>query len=216
MKKLLILSVIIYAALSDLNAQFQFVFRIGMSPATNPRTAPLLVGRQNPIEEFQFNMIHTKPQFYAGIGAHLPLAAPFFLEGGFSFTRRTSVYQMNYTIVTESNPAEKLMTESESLVLLPVNIGFSVGKFDFTSGLTAIKNISSSKEMMAIKGFHKDENSFRLGWQMGARYAIRRVLAGVEYQGTLNRVGEGMYVNGQSLEVMNIPGNFVFSIQYRF
>ncbi|MEP6793500.1 MAG: hypothetical protein ABJB16_04185, partial [Saprospiraceae bacterium] len=65
-------------------------------------------------------------------------------------------------------------------------------------------------------GFSQEKNSIKLGWQAGIRYAFHRVLLGVEYQATLNPICQDRYVNGQSLQLMNVPGSFVFSVQSGF
>ena len=216
MKKLIMITCILLATYSIVGSQVRFDVKLGVSPGSTPLSAGIIVNRHNPYDEFQFNMIHVKPQYYAGIGANVQLEVPFFLEGGILCTQRTSLYQINYRIVTEINPAENYMSESEVMILLPLNLGVNLGSIDVTSGLTIKRTISTINELTQLKGFACDDNAFRLGWQMGVRYSFHRTLVGVEYLGSLNRVGQGMYVNAQSLEIMNVPGEFVFSVQYGF
>jgi hypothetical protein len=216
MKKLMILSIILMMFTTVMNAQVRFNVKLGASPGSNPRSASIFVNRENPFKEFQFNLVHTDPQYYGGVSAYVPLATPFFLEAGISYTKQTSQFLVDYTVPSELQNDNTLMSGSEEMILLPVNIGVTMGGFDITSGLRAIKTISHSSELTHLDGFHEDGNPIKLGWQIGARYAINRTLIGIEYMATLNRVCEGMYVNGQSLEIMNIPGSYVFSIQYRF
>ena len=216
MKKLMILSFLLMTFTTQMNAQVRFNLKLGASPGANPRSASIFVNRENPVKEFQFNLVHTDPQYYGGVSAYVPLATPFFLEAGISYTKLTSQFLIDYSVPLKLQNDNVLMEGSEEMILLPVNVGVTMGGLDITSGLRAIKTISHSSELTHLDGFHADENSIKLGWQMGARYAINRTLIGVEYMATLNRVCEGMYVNGQSLEIMNVPGSFVFSIQYRF
>ncbi len=216
MKKLLIITSILCGSVLPSWSQIHFDVKLGVSPGSNPLTPHLIVNRSNPHEEFLFNMVNVKPQFYGGIALNLPLGRPFFAEGGISYTKRTSSYMVRYRMARENSPQTEYMQESEEMILLPINIGVSIGSLDITSGLTAARTISTAKELTHLKGFHQDENKFKLGWQMGVRYAVGRAMAGVEYQGSFNRVGQGMYVNGQSLEIMNVPGKLVFSVQYRF
>lgn len=218
MKKLIVIVVAFFLTYCIASAQVRFDIKIGISPGSNPLTAGIIVNRQNPMEEFQFNLVQVKPQFYGGLSAHLPLASPFFVNGGITYSQKTSLYQINYTntLPSELKAAEQYMNESENMILLPVNVGVSLGKVDVTSGLTATATFSKSSELTNVAGFKQDKNGMQLGWQFGVRYAIQRTMIGVEYQSAFNRVGQGMYVNGNSLELMNVPGKFVFSIQYGF
>jgi hypothetical protein len=216
MKNLMLIICVVLAILSQAGAQVQIDIEVGVSPATDPQNAPVIINRDNPFEEFRFNMVHTKPQFFAGVKAHIALGTPFFLKGGLTYTRSNSLYQVAYTIITERNPIQNMfMSESEDLLLFPVDIGVSLGSVDITSGLTLRKAISSLKELNHIDGFTQDEPSVKMGWQMGARYAFKRTMIGVEYQGSLNRIGQDMFVNGHSLEINHVPGRFVFTVGYR-
>ena len=216
MKKLTLTSIFFFALSFVITSQVQFDIALGVSPGANPNSYGIIVNRENPFEEFQFNLVHVDPQYYGSMKAHIEMSSPFFFEGGISYTQRNSVYHILYTLPTRE-PAEQemLMKESESMILLPVNIGVSLGKIDVTSGLRLKKTISSSNELIQLDGFTSDNNSIQMGWQMGFRYGFNRTMIGVEYMGALNRVGEGMYVNGHPLEIMTVPGSFVFSLQYR-
>ena len=216
MKKLTLTSIFFFALSSVILSQVQFDIALGVSPGSNPNAYGIIVNRENPVEEFQFKLVHVDPQFIGSLKAHVPMNDQFFLEGGVSYTQRNSVYHIQYTMPTRE-PAEQemLLEESESMILLPVNIGVVLGKFNVTSGLRLKKNISESNELKQIDGFISDDNSMQMGWQMGLRYGFNRTMIGVEYMGTLNRVCEGMYVNGNSLAIMTVPGSFVFSLQYR-
>ena len=214
MKKLIIIICAIFGSNLPINAQIGLVFRLGYSPALSPKVYPIYVNRRSPHDEFRFNMVHVQPQFYAGIGAHLPLQSPFFLEGEVCFTQKKSLYMLDYLMPSEINRDVQYMKESENTIMVPVNIGVSLGSFDVTSGLTAMTTFSKKNELAHVDGFNQKVNQVQIGWQGGVRYAFHRVLFGVQYQGSLNVVGQGMSVKGQSLELKNVPGNVVFSIQY--
>ncbi|MEO5907417.1 MAG: outer membrane beta-barrel protein [Saprospiraceae bacterium] len=218
MKKLIISSVLLCASYSAMWSQMRVDIKLGISPASSPVNAGVLINRDNPRSEFMLNMVHVKPQFSAGINLHQRLNESFFVEGGFAYTKKTSQFRVNYTL-PQSEPlsSEMFMNESEDIIQLPVNIGVGLGKIDVTSGLTALKTISSKNELAHIEGFSAEDNSLRYGWQMGVRYAfMHRASAGVEYQSTMTRVCQGMKVNGHALDLMNVPGRIVFNLQYRF
>jgi hypothetical protein len=216
MKKLMILYSIFLLAFTSIQAQAHFDLQLGVSPGGKPSCASLIVNRSNPYEEFQFNMVDVKPQIFAGVRANVQLAEPFFLEGGVSYTKSNTEYKVNYTYENETRPSEISMSVINHIIQFPLNVGVSLGSVDITSGLTAMKIISSDNELEQLNGFHSDDAKFQLGWQMGARYAIDRFMVGLEFQGGMNRVCEGMYVNHESLELMNVPGKFVVTGQYRF
>ena len=215
--KLLALWSILLTACTSAWSQFRFDIIAGISPGSNPTTAGLIVNRQIPIEEFTLNMYKVRPQFFGGLKAHLNLSTPFFTEVGVMYTQKTSMYYMEYTVDFESGrDPYASMSETEHLILLPVSIGVSLGSFDITSGFTAIGTLSKKTELSHLAGFESNSPSIRLGWHTGVRHTIKRSMVGIEYQGSFSRVGEGSTVNGQSLELNNIPGQFVLTYQFSF
>ena len=216
MKKLMIITSILLASSVGLLSQVSLDVRIGMSPASNPSNASVFINRDNPFEEFQFNQVHTKTQLFGGLALNVQVGSPFFLEGGVFYTKIQSEFMIDYTYARESGADVQLMKDTEHLVLFPVNIGVSIGKVDLTSGVTLRKTLSQTSEMTHIPGFASYAKNMKFGWQMGARYTINRAMVGMEYQGSFNRVCQDSYVNNHSLEIMNLPGQFVFSVQYRF
>ncbi len=216
MKKLMfIISALLLNILSAW-AQPKLIINAGISPGLKSLQQSIIINRSDPHTEFRFKLSEVKPQFYFGAGIHLSLRGPFFLEAGLTYTQKTSLYQMNFRMPSEVHPAEKYMSETEKSILLPVNIGVSLGHIDVTSGMTIMKTLSTTNDLSHLEGFQQDDPGFRFGWQMGVRYTIRRASLGIEYQGTLNRVCHGMSVNKQSLELMNVPRNFVVKMQFGF
>src|SRR5688572_9353802 len=108
------------------------------------------------------------------------------------------------------------MNDVEHIIYAPVNMGVSMGPIDITSGLSVVKILSHTSDLYQIQGFSTSENALRMGWQAGVRYTFNRFAVGVEYQGSLNRVCQGMAVNGHPLEMANVPGKLVFGVQYGF
>lgn len=216
MKKLMIITTILLASWAELLSQVSLDVRIGMSPASNPSNASVFINRDNPFEEFRFNQVHTKTQLFGGLALNVQLGSPFFLEGGVSYTRIQSEFMIDYTHARETGVDVQLMKDTEHLLLFPLNIGVSLGKIDVTSGVTLRKTLSHTTDLTHLPGYTSDAKDMKFGWQMGARYTINRAMVGVEYQGSFNRVCQDSYVNDHSLEIMNLPRQFVFSVQYRF
>ena len=219
MKSLKVLATwsIILTALASGWSQIRLDLVAGVSPGSNPATAGIIINRQNPYEEFVLNMNKVRPQFFGGIKAHLDLAAPFFTEAGLLYTQKTSEYYMDYTLDPEASHTSSVrMNEKEHQVLLPVSIGVSVGSVDVISGFTATGTIAKKTELSHLNGFRSDSNPVQWGWHTGIRHTMGASKIGIEYQGSFSRVGRGAFVNGQSLELMNVPGQFIMTYQFGF
>lgn len=214
MKKLIILSGFLLSA-SFIAAQASLAVKVGASPGTSHTSAPALMNRHDPINEFQFNLFHTEPQLYGSIIMHLPLGESFFLEGGVTYTQKDLVYETVHTYPTEGFASHHLMNESRKMIMLPVNFGVTLNRFEIVSGFTAHKIISVESELYAMEGFRYSDNTVSLGWQTGVRYKLGNTLIGMEYLGMLQRAGQNMFVNDQCLELRNVPGAWIFSLQYR-
>lgn len=217
MKTLFTTIIIIAASVSSLFSQIRFDVVGGVSPGSTPSSAGVIINRQLPHEEFVFNMRKVDPQFHAGVKSQVTLTAPFFLETGLFYARSQSTYDVVYTIIDTEHPiSNHIMKETEHLVTLPINIGVNIGSFDVTSGLRLIQPISNTTDLHQLAGFILDENKVRMGWQASMGFSFLRERIGIEYQGNFSRVGSGMSVNNQSLELMNVPGQFVLLIQHSF
>jgi hypothetical protein len=189
----------------------------GVSPAANPASAGLIVNRHLPHEEFVFNMNRVDPQIFAGFKGHLELGAPFLVDAGVMYTRKKSTYDVVYTIIDTEHPvSQHSMTQTNHMLMLPVNIGVNMGLFDVTSGFRLMKSVSSKTNLDQLTGFRSEGNPVELGWQAGFGFDIMRSRIGIEYQGNFSRVGKGMFVNEQPLELMNVPGHLVLLLQHSF
>jgi len=217
MRTIIITIAMIIASASSVFSQIRFDVIAGISPGSAPASAGLIVNRHLPHEEFVFNMNKVDPQFYAGVKGYVELAAPFYMEAGLTYTKRKSTYDIVYTIVDREHPVSNhLMSETEHMIMLPVNIGVNLGAFDVTSGLRLIQSIKSDTDLDQLTGFSAESKPIRIGWQASAGFSFLRERIGLEYQGNFSRVGSGMYVNGQSMELMNVPGQLVLTLQHSF
>lgn len=61
MKKLIIIICTTLGTFFTAHSQVYINFKAGVSPGANPKTNGIIVNRQNPHEEFIFNMVHVKP-----------------------------------------------------------------------------------------------------------------------------------------------------------
>ena len=203
---------------TQINAQMRIDLMVGMSVKSTPHTPGTIVNRHLPHEEFVFNMVKVDPGFHAGVRGHVDLSTPFFAEAGLMFSRTSSTYHVEYTIIDTEHPVpEHLIKETEHFISIPLNIGVNMGIIDFTSGFRLTKGFGKKSNLgNAISGLDYSGIGLRTGWQAGAGVNLYRSRFGVEYQGNFSRVGNGMTVNGQSLELIHVPGQLVFTIRHSF
>ena len=217
MKNILITFIFAMTCSPFISAQIRFDIIGGISPGATPVSDGLIVNRHLPHEEFVFNLGQVDPQFFAGVKGHIELSTPFFVEAGLLYSRKKSTYDITYTMIDTEHPVQDhIMTETDHLVMLPVNIGVNLGLFDVTSGLRMMKSLSKKSELNNLSGYSADGTLAEMGWQTGIGFNIARSRIGVEYQGNFSRVGRGMFVNGQALEIRNIPGKMVLLLQHSF
>ena len=215
--KLLATWSIILIGYTSVWSQIRLDLMAGISPGSNPRTTGIIVNRHNPSEEFVLNMYKVKPQFYGGIKAHVDLASSFFTEAGIVYTQKTSRYAMRYTQASEENRLTSVaMNETEHLILLPVSIGVRLGSMEVLNGFTATGSIAKNTELSHVNGFESEGSGIQWGWHTGIRHTMGISKIGIEYQGSFSRVGTGASVNGQSLQLMNVPGQFLMTYQIGF
>jgi hypothetical protein len=197
-----------------MDAQWNVYMTAGISPENNPTNSPLIVNRQNPSEEFLFNLIQVKTQYFGGIQVRCDLGTNFFVESGATYTQRKSVYSVKYTMKRERIYQE--LQETEDQLILPLSIGVKLKSFEFTSGFLGFVSLAKQSELNQIDGFSDQSNKAQMGWHAGAGINLNKVFFGLEYQSAMNRTGTGMSVHQQSLELRNVPGQCVFNMRYKF
>lgn len=217
MKNLAITFCFTILSVTMVSSQLRFDVVGGVSPGSSPSSAGLVVNRHLPHEEFVFNMNKVDPQIFAGVKGHMELGAPFFVDAGLLYTRKKSNYDVVYTIIDTEHPvSQHTMTQTDHMIMLPVNIGANMGMFDVTSGFRLMKSVYSKTNLDQLTGFSSEGNPFELGWQAGAGFDLMRTRIGLEYQGNFSRVGKGMFINEQPLELMNVPGQFILLLSHSF
>lgn len=215
MKKLVLLALVLCTSLLSLKAQWGANVMAGISPERHPVCAPLIVNRHLPQEEFLFNVDYIKTQYFGGLQLRRDLGTNFFFETGAIYTQRKTVYSMKYTMRREVGTYQEL-EEIENQLLLPVSIGVKLKAFEINSGLLGMVSLSKQSELTHIDGFVDHSNTIQMGWHAGIGININKVLLGIDFQSAMNRMGVGTSVNGQPLELRNVPGQCVFKIQYKF
>jgi hypothetical protein len=207
----------IFLALNQSHAQIRLDVFGGASPSATPSHAGILMNRESPHEEFIFNVAKVEPQFFFGAKAHMDLHSPFFLETGLLYSQRKSIYSVFYTMVDAEHPVSNhLLNHTMQLLMMPVNIGVSMGNVEVTSGIRAYHSFGTKTQLTQLANYQTENSFLQFGWQAGAGIFIGRTKIGIEYQSDFSRVGHGMSVNGHSLELPNVHGQFLATIQQSF
>src|SRR5688500_11773750 len=215
MKNIICTTILILSGIVIGNAQWRFDIVGGVSPSSSPSSAGLIVNRHAPHEEFVFNVAKVQPQLFAGFKSQLQLSSPFFAAAGLMYSRKESTYDVTYTIIDTEHPVPNhLLNEVDHQIMLPVNIGVNLGSFDVMSGLRITQSISKKSELTQLSGFSADGNKPQFGWQGSVGYYFLRNRIGLEYHGSFTRVGSGMTLNNQSLELNNVPGQISLMISH--
>jgi hypothetical protein len=214
LKNTLIFSILVMISYGT-TAQIRFDLMTGVSPKSTPQNAGRLINRHLPHEEFVFNMIQAEPQVFGGVKAQMALASPFFIDAGLLYTKAKSTYHAAYTIIDAEHPQpDYFMHESRHMLLLPVNIGVNIGIIDVMSGFRLLHTLEKKSELSNLHEYVENTPASQLGWQGSIGVNIHRSRLGIEYQGNFSRVGAGMSMMGQSLELMNVPAQWVLLIQH--
>ena len=217
MKNIISTFIILLSGIVGVAAQARIDVVGGVGTGTTPSSAGLIVNRHDPHEEFVFNVAKVEPQFFAGVKSQLQLSSPFFMEAGLLYSMRKSTYDVVYTIIDTEHPVRNHeLNETDHQIMLPVNIGVNMGSFDVMSGLSVTHSVSKKSELIQLSGFESEGNRPQLGWQGSVGYYFLRNRIGLEYQGSFTRVGSGMTINDQSLELNNVPGNITLMLSHTF
>ena len=216
MKRSFIIGSLILFSNITLWCQVHFDVYAGVSPGSQSGSRSILVNRESPDDEFQMALQQTKPQVQAGVKGNVSLNESFFAEAGLIYAHTENIFQADYTVYSrtdEIKPAQ--FQQRRHQLMLPVNIGIGLGAFEVTSGLRISKTIAESNDFALVEGFSSACDGMSMGWQAGVRCNVGGVLIGVEYMADMERVGEGLSINTSSLALNHVPGNFVFTLQYR-
>ena len=214
MKKLLLIGFLPLMFLQPASAQWSFYLQGGYSPAKNPTSTHVFVNRDNPKEEFLFNVVEMKSQYAAGMQARLDLNEYFFTEIGLLFSQQQYTYLVTHTFKASDIAAEEMKDKINQLII-PASIGAKLGKVEVLSGLSLIRCFMKENELEHIPGYANNASCLQMGWHAGANFRIDRVLVGVAYEARMARVCEGMTVNDGSLALQHVPGRVVFKAGYR-
>jgi hypothetical protein len=212
MKKLMISSIVLFTFCLSLKAQWNVYLFAGISPASYPENADLIVNRSVPLETFLFNMPHVETQYFGGLNFRHDINDYMFTSLGTTYTQRNFHYTLSYVTPRPTDTNES-MAVTEHQISFAASIGARLRFIEIVSGLQANVVVARNCELTQIPGFEDHASNVEMGWHGACQVSFRRILAGVEYQADFSRLCSGMKVQGRSIELMQVSGQWIFKIQ---
>ena len=213
MKKSILISLLLTHFCFLASAQWNIYLQGGFSPAIHPGNADLMVNREDPMETFLFNVSVSRSEYFVGLNARRPLNNQFFTEIGAVYTKGVNQYKLSYLLPKGADSYQE-RTECDHQILFPFGIGAKIDALEFTGGFQVAWTVSHQCGLQAIEGYDEQTNPLQFGWHSGVQFNFDKMIAGIEYRAQFKRMCSGMYVNGQSLELMNMSGRFSFKVQF--
>ncbi len=212
----IILTLSILAYLPGIAQQklFSFTAYTGYSPQQRPQIANLLMNRDLPMDEFEFNLIEVAPQIHFGIRKNIPFQRPFFGTVGVEYTQQHHTFSCTLTHPAGPQESDNKITFSGKSLLLPAGIGVRLGHLEITNGMLVQYNFQSKLSGENTMGIEATKSDTSFGWYSGIGINLGNTSIGISYQSSLNRDGSNLIHRGKSMELMSVPGNFMFTIGF--
>ena len=198
------------------NNFYNFTITAGMSPKQTPIQSGLIVDREEPLNEFIFNLAEIQKSYIFGIRKNIRFTTPFFGTIGLEYNKHQENYSLEYRYKERELGAKTTLSTSSHRLTLPVGVGVKFGGLDFTSGLHLQYDIKSTMQEDNPSGVEITKAKMQFGWYAGAGYSFDRTSIGIQYQSSLSRYGSNLVHNQQSMELPSLPGNLKFTIGYSF
>jgi len=212
----LILGITLFQSIYAQNRFYDFTLLLGMSPRQVPVQAGLIVNREDPMNEFVFNLAEVEKSYLLGFKTNFRFSKPFFGTLGLEYSLQKESYSLAYTYREMPNGNETSLKTSSHRLTLPAGVGVKLNHFDVTSGLQARYDFKSEMKEEIPLAIDMKKPGLEMGWYTGIGYSFDRTRIGVQYQSTFQRAGHNLIHNQKSMELMNVPGNFNFSIGFSF
>lgn len=219
MKNLVISFILGLAIFQQVSAQdkfYNFTFTLGVSPKQTPLQADLFCNREDPLNEMNFNLKEISRYYQAGLTKNFRFNQSFFGTLGLHYSLQEQQYDYTYTYKEPIAGIPQNLSITSQVMTLPVGIGARIKNFDVTSGLQLQYAFKSEMKDDFPSGIEMSSSKANLGWFAGTGYSLGRTRIGVQYQSSMNRYGENLSTNGQSMGLRSVPGNFMFTIGFSF
>lgn len=188
----------------------------GMVPKQTPVQAGLFVNREDPVNEFIFNLSEIEKSYLFGIRKNFRFSYPFFGTLGLEYSRQTENYSILFTHQELPGGNESGLKTTGHVISMPAGVGVKFNNLDVTSGLHLHYQFRSEMKEDKPMGIVMDKPQLEMGWYTGIGYSISRMRIGVQYQSSLSRYGHDLMHKQKPMELRSLPGNVSFSIGFSF
>ncbi|MEP6646193.1 MAG: hypothetical protein ABJC12_03825 [Saprospiraceae bacterium] len=218
MKKLIFLTTLL-CCISIFSAKSQNVlmtFSTGISPEQTPATHFIFVNRSSPRNEFTFDLAQVKASYFIGFGAKYDVQ-PFFFSAEAQYNRREYIYNIKYTFPGFGRSEQsQLLSETMSVINVPLTLGVNLGKIDVTSGFLPQIILSQDTDLKNLAGYNQNLKWLRFGWHSGVAANIGDVRVGVSMQMDFNNYADHAYIRNQSLALQSRSTRMLGTLAYQF
>ena len=195
---------------------YNFTITAGISPKQTPIQSGLIVDREDPVNEFIFNLAEIQKSYTFGFLKNIRFSSPFFGTIGLEYSQHQEIYSLSYRNRESRHVADDTLNTSSHRITLPAGVGVKLGGFDLTSGLHLHYDFKSTMKEDIASGIEMTKSKIRLGWYTGVGFSFARTRIGIQYQSSLGRYGNNLVHKQKSMELMSLPGNLMFTIGYSF
>ena len=121
MKRLLLLTILLFPVFFLQSQKVVMTFSTGVSPQNTPTTHFIFVNRSSPRDEFTFDLAQVKASYFIGVGAKYDVE-PFFFAAEAQYNKREYIYDLYYTFQGFGRSEQsQLMTEYMNVINLPLH-----------------------------------------------------------------------------------------------
>lgn len=219
MKTLIALLVLGMTALHPVLSQknfYNFSMYTGYTPGQTPAQPGIILNRQDPMNEFVFNLNEIEKSYVVGIRKNFRFSYPFYGTLGLEYTTVTQNYSGKFTQKDIREIDQFNVTSTSRMISMPAGVGVKFGNFDVTNGMMLQYDIKPEMSEDVPMGIEMAKPQVEVGWFAGIGYSFDKVRVGVQYQSSLKRCGHNMIYQQESMELMNVPGYFRFTVGYSF
>jgi len=219
MKNLITLLVLGMTAIHPVLSQknfYNFSIYTGYTPGQTPAQAGIILNRQDPMNEFMFNLNEIEKSYVVGFRKNFRFSYPFYGSLGLEYTTLTQNYSGTFTQNRVEGHDEFNVKVTSQLVSLPAGVGVKFGNLDVTNGLMLQYDIKPEMSEDVPMGIEMTKPQVEVGWFAGIGYSFDKVRVGVQYQSSLKRCGHNMLYQQKPMELMNVPGYLRFTVGYSF
>ncbi len=111
---------------------------------------------------------------------------------------------------------DDLFEEGHLSLDVPALVGIKLGPLRINAGPEAHVHVNKTSDLVDFDFYKNSVKTFTLGWLGGAGLDLMGLMLDVRYHGSLNKVGSGVEIGGEEIEFDKRPGQWSFTVGFRF